>query len=63
MVGGCFIIGNFVLGQLIRAEGSTKLSMIGMMLGGTVANIILDPIFIFTFGWGNRRCRHCHRSG
>lgn len=51
MVGGCFIIGNFVLGQLIRAEGSTKLSMIGMMLG-TVANIILDPIFIFTFGWG-----------
>lgn len=51
MIGGVFIIGNFVLGQLIRAEGSTKLSMIGMMVG-TVANIILDPIFIFTFGWG-----------
>lgn len=27
MVGGVFIIGNFALGQLIRAEGSTKLSM------------------------------------
>lgn len=27
IVGGVFIIGNFVLGQLIRAEGSTKLSM------------------------------------
>ena len=51
MVGGIFIIGNFALGQLIRAEGSTKLSMIGMMVG-TVANIILDPLFIFTFGWG-----------
>lgn len=51
MIGGIFIIANFVLGQLIRAEGSTKLSMIGMMVG-TVANIILDPLFIFTFGWG-----------
>lgn len=49
MIGGIFIIANFVLGQLIRAEGSTKLSMIGMMVG-TVANIILDPLFIFTFG-------------
>lgn len=51
MVGGLFIIGNFALSQLIRAEGSTKLSMVGMMVG-TVANIILDPLFIFTFGWG-----------
>jgi len=51
MVGGVFIIGNFALGQLIRAEGSTKLSMVGMMVG-TVANIVLDPLFIFTFGWG-----------
>lgn len=51
LIGGIFVIGNFVLGQLIRAEGSTKLSMIGMMLGA-VANIILDPIFIFAFNWG-----------
>lgn len=51
MVGGVFIIGNFALGQLIRAEGSTKLSMIGMM-AGAIANIILDPLFIFTFSWG-----------
>ena len=33
MVGGIFIIENFALGQLIRAEGSTKLSMVGMMVG------------------------------
>ena len=50
MVGSICIISNFALGQLIRAEGSTSLSMVGMMIG-TVANIILDPIFIFTFGW------------
>lgn len=36
---------------LIRSEGSTGKSMIGVILGNVV-NIILDPIFIFTFGMG-----------
>lgn len=45
---GCFFtMGNYAVGQLLRSEGSTFYSMVGM-IAGTVANIILDPIFIFT---------------
>ncbi|MCQ2978543.1 MAG: MATE family efflux transporter [Clostridia bacterium] len=47
-IGSLFIMGNYAFGQLLRSEGSTFYSMIGMIVG-TVANIILDPIFIFTF--------------
>ena len=43
--------GSFVLNQGLRAEGSPLFSMIGMAVGGVI-NIILDPIFIFVFGWG-----------
>jgi len=42
---------NYALGQLLRSEGSTKYSMIGM-IAGTIANLILDPLFIFTFNMG-----------
>lgn len=52
-LGAIFIMGDYVLGQLLRAEGSTMLSIVGMLLG-TVINIILDPIMIFTLGWGVR---------
>lgn len=45
--GSVFTMANFAVGQLLRSEGSTLYSMIGM-ISGTVANIILDPIFIFT---------------
>ncbi|GAB6167547.1 MATE family efflux transporter [Clostridium carnis] len=48
LLGGIFIIGNFALGQLLRAEGGAMQSMMGLLIG-TVANIILDPILIFTF--------------
>ncbi len=37
--------------SLLRSEGSAKRSMNIQILGAGV-NIILDPIFIFTFGWG-----------
>lgn len=47
ILGSIFTMGNFAVGQLLRSEGSTLYSMIGM-ISGTVANIILDPIFIFT---------------
>lgn len=43
------IMGNYAVGQLLRSEGSTFYSMVGM-IAGTVANIILDPIFIFALG-------------
>jgi putative MATE family efflux protein len=42
-------MGNYTIGQLLRSEGSAKYSIIGMVLG-TVVNIVLDPLFIFTFG-------------
>lgn len=51
--GAFFVMGNYALGQLLRSEGSTMISMIGMLIG-TAANIILDPIMIFTLGWGVR---------
>lgn len=47
-IGSVFTMGNYAVGQLLRSEGSATLSMVGM-ISGTVANIILDPIFIFTF--------------
>lgn len=36
---------------LLRSEGDAKRSMLAMILGG-ILNAILDPIFIYVFGWG-----------
>jgi putative MATE family efflux protein len=36
---------------LLRSEGDAKRSMLAMVLGG-ILNVILDPIFIYVFGWG-----------
>lgn len=49
LLGSVLTMGNYAVGQLLRSEGSTFYSMIGM-IAGTVANIILDPLFIFTLG-------------
>ena len=46
-----FMATSFVLNQCLRAEGSAIYSMIGMVTGA-VLNIALDPIFIFSCGWG-----------
>lgn len=51
LLGYSFMILNMILNNSLRAEGSAKLSMIGMGFGALL-NIILDPIFIFVFGWG-----------
>jgi putative MATE family efflux protein len=37
--------------SLIRADGSPGYSM-AVMLSGAITNTILDPLFIFGFGWG-----------
>lgn len=37
--------------NLIRADGSPKQSML-IMMTGAVTNMVLDPLFIFVFGWG-----------
>lgn len=47
LVGSVLTMGNYAVGQLLRSEGSTFYSMIGM-IAGTIANIILDPLFIFS---------------
>ncbi len=39
------------MNPVIRADGSPKFAMIST-LAGALANIILDPIFIFVFKWG-----------
>lgn len=49
--GGPLIMLSFSMGQIVRAEGSAKQSMIGMMIG-TIGNILLDPIMIFVLHLG-----------
>jgi multidrug efflux pump len=51
LFGAAIIMCNFALSQLIRSEGSVVVSMLGMLIG-TVANIILNPIFIFVLNMG-----------
>ncbi len=50
-IGGIPTVLNACLAHLIRAEGYSKESSIGLALGG-IMNIILDPIFVFYFGLG-----------
>lgn len=50
-LGAPFILFANAFGHGVRGEGAAKASMIGGMIG-TVANIILDPIFILSFGMG-----------
>lgn len=50
-IGAPFIILNFSLEQIVRAEGAALVSMIGMFISVGI-NLILDPIFIFVFHWG-----------
>ena len=42
---------TFVLNNTLRSEGYSKLSTIGMSIGG-ILNVILDPIFIFSLKMG-----------
>ncbi|MBO8127103.1 MAG: MATE family efflux transporter [Firmicutes bacterium] len=42
---------GFGMNNFIRAEGNPKIAMLTMLIGA-ITNIILDPIFIFVFGWG-----------
>ena len=47
LIGSVFTMGSYTFSAFLRSEGSVKISMIGMVVG-TIVNIILDPIFIFT---------------
>ncbi len=45
--GAPFMCMSVVLNNVLRAEGKSNLASIGLM-SGTILNVILDPIFIFT---------------
>lgn len=49
--GSVFTMINMTMNNMLRAEGSAKISMIALSTGALL-NIILDPIFIFTFDMG-----------
>ena len=51
LIGMPFMTASFVLNGTLRFQGSAFHAMIGITVGG-VLNIILDPIFIFTFNMG-----------
>ncbi len=51
ILGALFVVPSMVLNNTLRAEGSARYSMIGMV-AGTALNLILDPIFIFTLNLG-----------
>lgn len=46
-----FYMSGQALNPIIRADGNPKFAMISTLMGA-IANIILDPIFIFIFKWG-----------
>lgn len=50
-VGAPFVIWSAAASFVVRAEGASREAMIGSMIG-TIANIVLDPIFISGFGMG-----------
>ncbi len=47
LIGSIFTMGSYTSGALLRGEGSVRYSMTGM-LAGTIINVALDPLFIFT---------------
>lgn len=51
LVSSPIIMLSFSLGQIVRSEGASGVSMIGMTIGG-VLNIILDPVMIFAMNMG-----------
>ena len=48
-----WMLASTVLNLMLRFQGSAAIAMVGM-LSGTILNIFLAPLFIFTFGMGVR---------
>ncbi|WP_072684818.1 MATE family efflux transporter [Holdemania sp. Marseille-P2844] len=51
LLGAAIMSSSFVLNNVLRSEGKATLAMVGITAGGLL-NIVLDPIFIFTFHLG-----------
>lgn len=50
-IGSPLIVFTMSMNNVIRSEGAAKVAMYSMIVGA-VANIIMDPIFIFSLGMG-----------
>ncbi|MCG2716035.1 MAG: MATE family efflux transporter [Candidatus Marinimicrobia bacterium] len=53
LIGTIFFSFSMASNNIIRSEGRAKVAMTTMLISA-ILNIILDPIFIFGFGWGIR---------
>lgn len=51
LLGSIFSLVGYSMNNFIRAEGSARMAMYSMLISA-VTNVVLDPIFIFLFGWG-----------
>ena len=51
LLGAPFMIGQFVINNQLRFQGSAMFAMIGLMCGAAM-NIVLDPLMIFGFHMG-----------
>lgn len=51
ILGMPFFCVGIATAAMIRADGSPGYNMVAMLVGA-IANTILDPLFIFVFGWG-----------
>ena len=51
VLGSVFQVVGFGLNAVIRGEGNPRVAMFTMLIGALL-NTVLDPIFIFGFGWG-----------
>lgn len=51
LLGAPFSVLSVSLSNMVRADGSPRMSMYGIIVGA-VLNTILDPIYIFVFHWG-----------
>lgn len=46
-----FMMSCLVMNNQLRLQGSAQYAMVGLV-SGALLNILLDPLFIFVFGWG-----------
>jgi putative MATE family efflux protein len=53
VLGAVFQAVGFGLNAVIRGEGNPRIAMFTMLIGALL-NTLLDPLFIFGFGWGMR---------
>ncbi|AKB36656.1 Multi antimicrobial extrusion protein (Na(+)/drug antiporter), MATE family of MDR efflux pumps [Methanosarcina siciliae C2J] len=51
IAGGLFFVFGVAVQHIVRAEGNARLAMNAMLIGAGI-NILLDPLFIFSFGMG-----------